>query len=112
VARAMRAALAAVLGLEAIAVLFVPRAIAQFGVGLTPVRLTLVLGLAGLLLLTAALQRHRAGRLLGSALQAAMLATGLLTGAMYVVGGLFALVWLSLLRIRRDLLRRPPLPPL
>ncbi len=98
--------------LEALTVLFVPRAIAQFGPGLTAGRLTLLLVLAGLLLVTAFLQRGPAGLVLGSVLQLAVLATGLLTGAMYVVGGLFAAVWLYLLRLRRDLLRRaPPLPP-
>jgi len=111
-ARAVRSAFAATLCLEALTLLFVPRAIAQFGPGLTATRLTLVLGLAGLLLVTAFLQRYRAGRLLGSALQAGVVATGLLTAAMYVLGVLFTAVWLYLLRLRRDLLRGvPPLPP-
>jgi hypothetical protein len=108
----VRAAFAATLCLEALTVLFVPRAIAQFGPGLTATRLTLLLGLAGLLLVAAFLQGYPAGRLLGSVLQAGVVATGLLTAAMYVLGVLFTAVWLYLLRLRRDLLRgvRPPPP--
>lgn len=104
-ARAVRAAFAATLGLEALAVLFVPRAIAQFGPGLTALRLGLLLGLAGALAVAAGLQRRRFGLLAGSVLQAALIATGVLVAAMYVVGVLFALVWIFLLRVRRELLR-------
>jgi hypothetical protein len=102
-ARAVRGAFAATLCLEAVTVLFVPRAIAQVGPGLTAARLALLLALAGLLILTAFLQRWRAGLVAGSVLQVAVVATGLLTGAMYAVGALFLLVWLYLLRLRRDL---------
>jgi Protein of unknown function (DUF4233) len=112
VKRALRGVFAAVLSLESLAVLFVPRAIAQFGAGLTALRLVFLLGLAGLLLLAAFLQRWRAGLALGSVLQLAIITTGLLTGAMYVVGGLFTATWIYLLRVRRSLLRtalsRPP----
>jgi hypothetical protein len=71
----------------------------------------LLLALAGALLAAAFLQRHRFGLVLGSALQVGVVATGLLTGGMYVVGGLFALVWIYLLRLRRDLTRRSPTSP-
>jgi hypothetical protein len=110
--RAVRGAVAATLCLEALTVLFVPRAIAQFGVGLTTPRLVFVLGLAGLLLVTAFLLRSWVGLVVGSALQVGVLATGLLTGAMYVVGALFALTWVYLLWLRRELARRSrPSPP-
>jgi hypothetical protein len=105
-ARAVRGAFAATLGLEAVTMLFLPGAIAQFGPGLTAARLALVLGLAGLLIVTALLQRRRAGLVAGSVLQLAIVATGLLSGAMFAVGALFLLVWLYLLRLRRDLLGR------
>jgi hypothetical protein len=111
-ARAIRGAFAAVLSLEALAVLFVPRAIAQFGPGLTAVRLALLLTLAALLLAAAFLQRHRVGLVLGTVLQACLIATGVLSGAMYVVGVLFLGVWLYLLYGRRRVLgagqRVPP----
>jgi hypothetical protein len=106
--RAVRGAGAAVLGLEALTVLFVPRAIAQFGPGLTASRLALLLGLAAALLVAAGLQRRRVGLVLGSVLQAAVIATGLLAGAMYVLGVLFGLAWLYLLRVRREVLSRWP----
>jgi hypothetical protein len=58
------------------------------------------------------LQRHTAGLVLGSVLQVAVIASGVLTAAMYVLGGLFALVWIYLLRVRRAVLRAaPPEPP-
>jgi len=111
-ARAVRGAFAATLCLEALTVLFVPRAIAQVGAGLTPARLAFLLGLAGALLVTAFLQRSRVGLAVGSALQFGIVATGLLTGAMYVLGAVFALIWVYLLWMRRELTRRSrPLPP-
>jgi hypothetical protein len=111
--RAVRGAAAAALSLEALAVLFVPRAIAQVGQGLTAWRLAVLLGLAGGLLVAAGLQRRRAGLVLGCVLQAAVIATGLLAGAMYVLGAVFALAWLYLLRVRREVLARwaPPAGP-
>jgi hypothetical protein len=112
VARAVRGAFAATLSLEALTVLFVPRAIARVGTGLTATRLALTLGLAGLLLVAAFLQRRRAGLVLGSVLQPAVIATGLLTVTMYVLGALLAAVWVYMLRVRRDLIGAdPPSPP-
>ncbi|MEN3356562.1 MAG: hypothetical protein V7637_544 [Mycobacteriales bacterium] len=104
--RAVRGAFAATLALEAIMMLFVPRAIAQSGPGLTTGRLTVLLGLAGVLLAAAGLQRRRFGLPLGSALQLAVVATGVLAPAMYVLGAIFGLVWIYLLRVRRDVLAR------
>jgi Protein of unknown function (DUF4233) len=103
-ARAVRGVFAGTLTLEAVVVLFVPRAIAQFGDGLTGVRLGLLLGLAGLLLVVAFSQRRRWGVAAGTGLQVALIACGVLTAAMYALGIVFALVWVYLLRLRRDLL--------
>lgn len=100
----MRGAFAGCLSLESIAVLFVPRAIAQFGPGLTATRLTVLLVLAGTLLVTAFSLRRRGALAVGSALQVALLGTGLLAPAMFAVGAVFGLVWIYLLRLRRDLL--------
>jgi hypothetical protein len=104
--RAVRGAFAAALALEALMMLFVPRAIAQSAPGLTAGRLTILLGLAGVLLVAAALQRRRYGPALGSALQFAVIATGVLATAMYVLGVIFGLIWIYLLRLRRDVLAR------
>jgi hypothetical protein len=103
-ARAVRGLFAGALTLEALVVLFVPRAIAQFGDGLTGVRLGLLLGLAALLLVVAFSQRRRWAVAAGTVLQAAVIACGLLTAAMYALGIVFALIWVYLLRVRRDLL--------
>ena len=105
--RALGGAAAAVLVLEGIAVLFVPRGIAQSGPGLTGGRLTFLLALAVLLILASGLQRRPQGLVVGTALQVPMLLTGLLTGAMWIVGGAFALIWLYLLQVRKELLGSP-----
>ena len=103
-ARALNGAAAAVLLLEGIVVLFVPRGIAQSGPGLTPVRLTVLLVLALLLIVGSGLQRRPRGLLIGTALQVPMVLTGLLSGVLWLIGGIFALIWLYLLQVRKDLL--------
>ena len=110
-ARALNGAAAAVLLLEGIAVLFVPRGIAQSGPGLTPLRLTLLLVLSALLLVSSGLQRRPQGLVVGTALQVPLLLTGLLSGAMWIVGGAFFLAWLYMLQIRKELLGAPFGPP-
>jgi hypothetical protein len=105
--RAVRGAFAAALTLEALVVLLVPRAIAQFGSGLVGWKLAVLLTLAALLVLAAALLRRRAGLLLGTALQLALIACGFLTGAMFILGVIFTGIWLYLLRLRHDLLGVP-----
>jgi hypothetical protein len=113
--RALGGAAAAVLLLEGIATLFVPRGIAQSGVGLTGGRLAILLVLAVALILATGIQRRPAGLLVGTALQVPLLLTGLLNGVMWIVGGVFVLIWLYLLQVRKDLLgspfARPPAPP-
>ena len=106
-ARALGGAAAAVLVLEGIAVLFVPRGIAQSGEGLTGVRLVLLLVLAVVLILASGLQRRPQGALIGTVLQAPLLLTGLMNGVMWFLGGVFVLIWLYLLQVRKDLLGSP-----
>jgi hypothetical protein len=106
-ARALEGAAAAVLVLEGLAVLFVPRGIAQSGEGLTGVRLTLLLVLAVVLILAGGLQRRPQGALAGTVLQVPLLLTGLLNGVMWFLGGLFVLIWLYLLQVRKELLGSP-----
>ncbi len=106
-ARALGGAAAAVLLLEGIVVLFVPRGIAQTGAGLTGLRLTLLVVLAVVLILSGGLQRRPSGTLIGTALQVPLLLTGLLNGVMWFLGGVFVLIWLYLLQLRKELLGSP-----
>ena len=105
--RALGGAAAAVLLLEGIVVLFVPRGIAQTGPGLTGGRLAFLLGLALVLILASGLQRRPQGLLIGTALQVPLLLTGLLTSVMWLLGGIFVLIWLYLLQLRKELLGTP-----
>jgi hypothetical protein len=106
--RALGGAAAGILGLEGI----VPRGIAQSGPGLTGFRLTVLLVLAVVLILAAGLQRRPFGLLVGSGLQVPLLLTGLLNGVMWIVAGVFVLIWLYLLQVRKDLIGSPfgPVP--
>ena len=104
--RAVRGVLAGTLGLEALMVLFVPRAIAQTGPGLTTARLVVLLVLFGLLLVTAFVVPRRVGLVLGSVLQLAVIACGVFTVAMYILGLIFLAIWLYELRVRVQLLHR------
>ena len=106
-ARALRGAAAGVLVLEGIAVLFVPRGTAQTEEGLGGVQLTLLLVLAVVLVLASGVQRRPQGLVVATALQVPLLLTGLINGAMWFVGGVFVLIWLYLLQIRKELLGSP-----
>ncbi len=103
-ARALQGAAAAVLVLEGIVVLFVPRAIAQSGDGLTGWRLTYLLALAIVLILSSGVQRRPQGVYVGTALQLPLLLTGLMTSVMWLLGVVFAAIWLYLLQLRKELL--------
>jgi hypothetical protein len=106
-ARALRGAAAGVLVLEGIAVLFVPRGIAQTEEGLDGVRLTLLLVLAVVLVLAGGVQRRPQGLVVATALQVPLLLTGLINSVMWFVGGVFVLIWLYLLQVRKELLGSP-----
>jgi hypothetical protein len=105
--RALGGAAAAILLLEGIAVLFVPRGLAQSGPGLTGARLTVLIVLAVLLVLASGVQRRTQGLVVGTVLQLPLLLTGLLGSVMWLVGGVFVLIWLYLLQVRKDLLGSP-----
>lgn len=109
--RALNGAAAGVLVLEGIVVLFVPRGIAQEGAGLTGFRLVYLLVLAGLLIVSSGLQRRPQGLVVGTVLQAPVLLTGLFNGVMWFLGGIFLLIWLYLLQVRKELLGSPFGPP-
>jgi hypothetical protein len=104
--RSTRMALAAVLGLEAVIVLLVPRAIA-FTTGLGTARTVVLITLAVLLVLAAALLRRPWGIAVGSGMQVAFMATGIMIAAMFLVGALFLAVWLRLLTLRQELVGGP-----
>ncbi len=101
----------AVLVIEALVVLFVPRAIAQSGPGLTAWRLAAVLSVVVLLIVVAGLQRRSWGPQVGLVVQLPVIATGLFTAAMWFLGMLFLLLWIYLLRTRAALLGSPPAKP-
>jgi hypothetical protein len=109
--RALGGAAAAILLLEGIAVLFVPRGIAQSGDGLTGFRLTVLIVLAVLLVLASGVQRRPQGLLIGTVLQLPLLLTGFFGSAMWLVGGVFVLIWAYLLQVRKELLGSPFGPP-
>jgi Protein of unknown function (DUF4233) len=98
---ASRRALAAVLGLEALVVLLIPRAIA-FTTGLGPVRTGICIGLAVLLIAGAGLMRRPWGVAAGSGLQVAFIATGIMIATMFFIGALFSAVWLRILMFRHE----------
>jgi hypothetical protein len=105
--RATRGALAAVLCLEALCLLLVPRAIAQTSVGLDGVKTTLLLGGAVLFVIVGFCLRRRWGIGAGSGLQLAVLAVCLWVPAFLVVAGLFLGVWVYLLHLRHELAETP-----
>ncbi|HEX3335409.1 MAG TPA: DUF4233 domain-containing protein [Jatrophihabitans sp.] len=104
--KATRSVLAAVLCLEALTILLVPRAIA-FTTGLGPVRLTIVITLAVILVAAAGLVRRPWGIALGSALQLAFFATGILIATMFFIAALFMAVWLRVLMFRQEVIGGP-----
>jgi hypothetical protein len=104
--RATRSVLAAVLALEALVVLLVPRTIA-FTTGLGPVRLAIVVVVTVLLVLGAALVRRPWGIAVGSALQLVFFATGILIATMFLIAAIFMAVWLRVLMFRHEVIGGP-----
>jgi hypothetical protein len=105
--RATRAVLAALLCLEALVVLLVPRAIAQTATGLDATKTAVLIGLAVVLVATAGLLWRPWGIGLGSALQLAVLATSVLEHVLIVIGLMFIGLWWWVLTMRRDLAGTP-----
>ncbi|MDT4908186.1 MAG: hypothetical protein QOF87_1085 [Pseudonocardiales bacterium] len=105
--RATRGALSAVLGLEALVVLLVPRAIAFTSTGLGGTRAGLLIALAVIMVAAAGLMRRPWGIGVGSALQLPFILTGVWLTAMFVVAAIFATIWLSLLNLRKELVGTP-----
>ena len=104
--KATKGALAGILGLEAVIVLLVPRAIA-YSTGLGPVRTTVLIALAVVLVLVAGLVRRPWGIAVGSAFQLVFTALGFLTPQMFLVGAIFIAIWLRLLQLRHEVVGSP-----
>jgi hypothetical protein len=105
--RATRGVLSALLALEALVVLLVPRAIAQTATGLDTTKTVILVALAVVLMVTAFLMRRRWAVGLGSVLQLAVLATGLLEWVMVIVALVFIGLWIWVLTMRHDWVRTP-----
>ena len=103
---ATRRAMAGVLGLQALVVLLVPRAI-RFTVGLGVTRTSLLIALAVLLLVGAAVARRSWGIAVGSVLQLPFILTGVWIAAMFFLGAVFAGIWAYLLNLRHELVGTP-----
>jgi hypothetical protein len=105
--KAIRGALAAILGLEAFVVLLLPRTIAFTATGLGTTRTVLLVVLAVLLVAAAAMTRRRWGIASGSVLQVPFVLTGVWLFAMFVVAAIFLGLWLYLLKLRHELVGTP-----
>jgi len=91
----------AVLTLEAFVVLFAT--LVAFGLRVAEPALVWSVGGAGVVLCLLAADRARRGGavILGSIVQAALLASGIVVGMMFVVGGVFAVIWVVALALGR-----------
>lgn len=91
---------AAMLALEAVVVLLaIPAAVSVSGVEAS---VAIPLGIAvaaGLLVAAALVRRGTVGYVVGSVMMAVVIATGFIVTVMFFLGGLFAVLWLILLRI-------------
>ena len=64
-------------------------------------------GVAAVLIVAAAPAAPPWGIAVGSALQLVFTATGLLIGTMFLIGAIFAAIWLRLLMLRHDVVGTP-----
>lgn len=100
--KGVRGVFAATLVLEAIVVGLALLVLPKFGEGATPLGVATIGGVAVLMIVAAGLQRRSWGLGLVLALQVATIACGLFVPVLGVLGGVFALVWIGLLLLRRD----------
>jgi hypothetical protein len=85
---------AAALGLEALVLLLAAPAVLSLERGhVSWLKVGYMFGLAALLIVAAVMLRHRGGKLFASVLQVLAVAGGLVTWPMYVVGLVFAGIW-------------------
>jgi hypothetical protein len=105
--RATRGALAAVLCLEALVVLLMPRALAQTSGGLGTGKTVTLIVLAVIMVIAGFLLRRRWGIGTGSVLQVAFLATAVWLPVGLIATALLVGCWVYLLYLRHDLIGRP-----
>jgi len=103
--KGLRGVMAAILVLEAIVVLLALLAVVKSS-GSSGAGVGLVLGLAVALLLACGVQGRRWGLGLALVLQLVMIGCVFVVPALGVLGVVFALVWVYLLRLRREVARR------
>ena len=90
------------LALEAIVLLLAAPAVATAERGhVSAAGIGYLLGLAALLVVAAAVLRRPGGRLVGTLAQPLVVVAGVVTWPMYVVGALFASIWVYYLRLWR-----------
>lgn len=105
--KATRGALAGILGLEAVIVLLMPRAIAQTSAGLGVTKTVILIVLAVLMVLGAGMLRRSWGIAAGSVLQAFFLLSAVLLPVSLIASVLMAGIWLYLLNLRNQLVGTP-----
>ena len=109
-AKQIRGIYSALLILEAIVVMFVPATIRQVGVGLTWPRITAIVVVVVALIGLCAFIKKRWAYAAGWVLQICVIAMGFWVWAMFILGGIFAVLWFFAGKIYRDLRTRPDLP--
>lgn len=107
--KSMRGIYCALLILEAFVVTMVPATIRQFGVGLTGVRLSVIVVVIVALVALCAFIRKPWAYAAGWALQLAVLLMGFWVWAMWVLGAAFAVMWWYAGRLHKQLRARPDL---
>lgn len=107
--RSMRGIYSALLILEAFVVLMVPATIRQFGAGLTGFRLAAIIAVVVALVALCAFIKKPWAYAAGWVLQGAILLMGFWVWAMWVLGGMFAVMWWYAGHLHKQLLARPDL---
>lgn len=92
---------AAALSLEALVVLLATPAVISLHRGVPPAGIGYLLGVVVVLAVAAGLQRRPAGRIVGSLAQVLVIGAGWVTWAMFVLGVIFAALWIGYLRLGR-----------
>ena len=104
--RSFRGVMAGTLVLEAIVVLLALPVVAVVGGGLTPGNAIYLIGLAVALIALAAVQRLRWAIWVNLAMQLVVIAGAIVHPAIGFIGAIFAAVWLLILYLRGQVLRR------
>lgn len=104
--KGIRGVFAATLVLEAIVVLLALLVLPKFGQGATPLGVGVIAGVALLMIVACGVQRRPWGLPFALALQVATIVCGFFVPALAVLGGVFALVWIGLLLLRRDVAQK------